>query len=473
MAFDNKYIIQNIYKMGDLFIITISDNYDLYKSHPLSHVDVFTLFGNSNRLGVIVNPIQQYGREVTPIQPVPYQFGPTNINPGYIGAGQIHSDNMESRYNLDGMGYFKAKSRPNFETNTVNDNNITTSISTSVPNDGTLKTVVEIGNSVTVNKDVIYRSLFMYPYEKIDEIFNYTRTFKVTDKQTSGDGYVLTLTNGNISLVTVVLSIDDIEKFFTVGKGKGFTPGFKYANESNVFKTDGTTDKKFDEPIKDEKIVPARIDESNLFSKGDYVMLKEKTIREGIAKGFIKNPLGSIFKGDKCLKILNTYLNILTAEYRFVFGDSNTHLGFTIDVDRVNEVLTKVRLPNATFNILDKITEKVVMIDNSEQREELEKTILAKYPLGSMLHISKKNFMTAVSDGYITGHFGLDLDSDTFLEIINVAVNPISKRVSFTLRKNNVNCGFTIDIDKVGVVTHKPIETKVNKPRTKKSETKK
>ena len=150
-----------------------------------------------------------------------------------------------------------------------------------------------------------------------------------------------------------------------------------------------------------------------------------------------------------------------------------THFGFTIEADRVNEVITKVPLPNDTFNILDKITGKVYMVDNSEQREELEKTILAKYPLGSMLHISKKNFMTAVSDGYITGHFGLDLDSDTFLEIINVAVNPISKRVSFTLRKNNVNCDFTIDIDKVGFVTHNPIETKVNKPRTKKTETKK
>ena len=115
----------------------------------------------------------------------------------------------------------------------------------------------------------------------------------------------------------------------------------------------------------------------------------------------------------------------------------------------------------------------IEVITTQKQREELEKTILVRYPLGSTLHISKKNFMTAVSDGYIAGHFGLDLDSDMFLEIINVAVNPISKRVSFTLRKNNVNCGFTIDIDKVSVVTHKPIETKVNKPRTKKSETKK
>lgn len=61
-VFDNKYIIQNIYKTEDLFVITISDNYDLYKSHPLSLVDVFALFDSDNTLGVIVNPIQQYGR---------------------------------------------------------------------------------------------------------------------------------------------------------------------------------------------------------------------------------------------------------------------------------------------------------------------------------------------------------------------------------------------------------------------------
>ena len=472
-AFGTKYIIQNIHKIEDLFILTISDNYNLYESHLLSLVDVFALFGSANTEGAIVNPDQQYGRAVTPTQPEPCQFGPTNINPGYMGAGQIHSNNMESRYNLDGMGYFKAKSRPNFEINAIKDNKSIMGISTVVRDDSTLKTVVELGNSVTVNKDVFYRSLFTYPDGKIDEIFNNTRTFKVIGISTNGHGYILTLSNGDISLVTVVLSIAGIENFFIIGKGKGFTPGFTHADESGFFKTDGTTDKKFDEPIKDEKIVPARIDEPNLFSNGDYVLLKEKTIREGIAKGFIKDPFGSIFKGDKCFKILNTYLNTLTAEHRFVFGDSDAHLGFTIEADRVNEVITKVPLPNATFNILDKITEKVDMIDNSEQREELERTVLAKYPLGSMLHISKKNFMAAVSDGYITGHFGLDLDSDTFLEIINVAVNPILKRVSFTLRKNNVNCGFTIDIDKVGVVTHKPIETKVNKPRTKKTETKK
>ena len=374
MAFDNKYIIQNIYKTEDLFVITISDNYDLYKSHPLSHVDIFTLFGSDNTLGVIVNPIQQYSREVTPMQLTPYPFGPINAYPGFMGSGQIHKDNIKSRYNLDGMGYLKAMER------------------------------------------------------KMDN----------EPKETTG---------------------------------KGERVKIDFADESSFFITDNTEDKKFDEPLKDEKIVPARIDEPNLFSKGDYVILKEKTIREGIAKGFIKEPFGSIFKDEKRFKILNISLDTLTAEYSFIFDDIETHFGFTIEADRVNEVITKVPLPNATFNILDKITEKVDMV--AKQREVLEKTILAKYPLGSTLHISKKNFMTAVSDGYITGHFGLDLDSDTFLEIINVAVNPILKRVSFTLRKNNVNCGFTIDIDKVGVVTHKPIETKVNKPRTKKTETKK
>ena len=113
-AFDNKYIIQNIYKTEDLFVITISDNYDLYKSHPLSLLDVFTLFGSDNIHGAIVHPNQQYGRVATPIQPEPCQLEPINIIPGFIKAGQIHVDNMKSIYNLDGMGYLKAKSRPNF-----------------------------------------------------------------------------------------------------------------------------------------------------------------------------------------------------------------------------------------------------------------------------------------------------------------------------------------------------------------------
>ncbi len=341
-TFDNKYIIQNIYKTEDLFVITISDNYDLYKSHPLSHVDIFTLFGSDNALGVIVNPDQKYSRKVTPVPPVqkktwrktpsilrndgstilklfdfvnvlgddvayetifedskdcvkivvminkkeklrvldisttgnefvlrlgseniyvsskplrldeiekyfavnsessngsiPSPFEHINVNPGwFLEVGQVHKDNMKSMYNLDGMGYLKAMSRPNFETNAVNDNNSIMVISKLMPDDGTLKTVVEIGNSVTVNKDIFYRSLFMYPDGKIDEIFNNTRTFKVTDIRTSGRGYVLTLTNGDISLVTVVLSIDVIEKFFTVGKGRGFTPGFTYADESGFF----------------------------------------------------------------------------------------------------------------------------------------------------------------------------------------------------------------------------------------------
>ncbi len=108
------------------------------------------------------------------------------------------------------------------------------------------------------------------------------------------------------------------------------------------FKTDNTENKKFDEPIKDEKIVPARIDEPNLFSIGDYVTLKEKTIKEGIAKGFIKNPLGSIFKGDKCFKIVNTSLDTLTAEHTFVFVADDIHFGFTIEVDKANEVIQKL-----------------------------------------------------------------------------------------------------------------------------------
>lgn len=585
-TFDNKYIIQNIYKTEDLFVITISDNYDLYKSHPLSHVDIFTLFGSDNALGVIVNPDQKYGRKVTPVSPVqkktwrktpsilrndgstilklfdfvnvlgddvayetifedskdcvkivaminekeklrvldisttgnefvlrlgsgniyvsskplrleevekyfvfnsespngsiPSPFEHINVNPGwFLESGQIPKENMKSTYNLDGMSYLKVMSRPNFETNAVNDNNSIMVISKLVPDDGTLKTVVELGNSVTVNKDIFYRSLFMYPDGKIDEIFNNTRTFKVTDIRTNGRGYVLTLTNGDISLVTVVLSIDDIEKFFTVRKGRGFTPGFTYADESGFFKTDNTEDKKFDEPIKDEKIIPARIDKPNLFSIGDYVTLKEKTIKEGIAKGFIKNPLGSIFKGDKCFKIVNTSLDTLTAEHTFVFVADDTPFGFTIEADKVNEVIIKIPL---TDTICD-TTEKKDNVLSPKEKEDYIHSTLSKYPVNSELFICKKNFDVGLAEGYITNNFGMNMEYSIVLEISEVSVDAESKKITFTLKKGDSACGFTIEADKAKDVIQKlytgedepnintPLKTK--KTRTKKGETKK
>lgn len=343
-AFDNKYTIVDICKISkDLFKIIIGDNFNVYESHLLSHIDVFTLFGSDNTLGTIVNPNQQYGRVATPIQPEPCQLEPINIIPGFIKAGQIHVDNMNSMYNLDGMGYLKAKSMPNFETNAGNKYKSITDISKLIHDDGTLKTVVELGSSVTVNKDTFYRSLFMCPDGKIDEIFNITRTFKVTYIRTNGLGYVLTLTNGDISLTTVVLSIDDIEKFFTIRKGRGFTPGFTYADERGFFKTDGTTEKKFDEPIKDEKIVPARIDDDNLFSIGDYVTIKDKDLEKGILSGIVKNPFGwEFFENERRFIIYNIFLNRTNTEHTFVLGLDGRYCGFTIEADNAKDVIQKL-----------------------------------------------------------------------------------------------------------------------------------
>jgi hypothetical protein len=256
MAFDNKYIIQNIYKTEDLFVITISDNYDLYKSHPLSHVDIFTLFGSDNTLGVIVNPIQQYNREVIPMQQTPYPFGPINVNPGFMESGQIHKDNIKSRYNLDGMGYFKALER-------------------------------KMGNE---------------------------------PKETTG---------------------------------KGERVKIDFADESSFFITDNTEDKKFDEPIKDEKIVPARIDDDNLFSIGDYVTIKDKDLEKGIANGIIKNPFGwGIFDTvDDPYVIVHSELNIKNTETIYVFRKGESYYGFTVEADKAKEIIRKILFTVTSDNI--------------------------------------------------------------------------------------------------------------------------
>lgn len=278
MAFDNKYIIQNIYKTEDLFVITISDNYDLYKSHPLSHVDIFTLFGSDNTLGVIVNPIQQYNREVIPMQQTPYPFGPINVNPGFMESGQIHKDNIKSRYNLDGMGYFKALER-------------------------------KMGNE---------------------------------PKETTG---------------------------------KGERVKIDFADESSFFITDNTEDKKFDEPIKDEKIVPARIDDDNLFSIGDYVTIKDKDLEKGIANGIIKNPFGwGIFDTvDDPYVIVHSELNIKNTETIYVFRKGESYYGFTVEADKAKEIIRKILFTVTGDNIEEDEVDNTIKPKTKGRKTDKEK----------------------------------------------------------------------------------------------------
>jgi hypothetical protein len=278
MAFDNKYIIQNIYKTEDLFVITISDNYDLYKSHPLSHVDIFTLFGSDNTLGVIVNPIQQYNREVIPMQQTPYPFGPINVNPGFMESGQIHKDNIKSRYNLDGMGYFKALER-------------------------------KMGNE---------------------------------PKETTG---------------------------------KGERVKIDFADESSFFITDNTEDKKFDEPIKDEKIVPARIDDDNIFSIGDYVTIKDKDLEKGILNGAVKNPFGwGVFNtSDDPYVIVHYEINIKNTETIYVFRKGESYYGFTVEADKAKEIIRKIPLTVTGGNIEEDKVDNIIKPKTKGRKTNKEK----------------------------------------------------------------------------------------------------
>ena len=216
------------------------------------------------------------------MQPEPHPFGPINAIPGF-----------------DSMGYLKAMSRPNFETNSVAYNNSTT-----------------------------------------DNKFDKPNGQNITDKAVSvpARGFMKYMPNPE--------------------EWRNICPNIVEEHPKSNIGTNSTTTTKIDDP--------------NLFSNGDYVTLKEKNIKEGIVKGFIKNPLGSIFKGEKCFKIVNTSLDTLTAEYTFVFVAGDTHFGFTVEADKVNEVLTKVPL---TDTISDTTKKKDNVLNPKKTRVKKGETI--------------------------------------------------------------------------------------------------
>ena len=412
MAFDNKYIIQNIYKTEDLFVITISDNYDLYKSHPLSHVDIFTLFGSNNTLGVIVNPDQKYGRKVTTVSPV--QKKTWRKTPSILR------------------------------------------------NDGS--TILKLFDFVNVlGDDVAYETIFEDSKDcvKIVAMINEKEKLRVLDISTTGNEFVLKLGSGYIFVTSKPLSLEEVEKYFVfnsespnsvitvkepeqpvhdiwfdsmckvlgidterslpsfrpinlnygfmeVGQiykdniksrynldgmgyfkalerkmgnepkettGKGERVKIDFADESNFFITDNTEDKKFDEPIKDEKIVPARIDDDNLFSIGDYVTIKDKDLEKGIANGIIKNPFGwGIFDTvDDPYVIVHSELNIKNTETIYVFRKGESYYGFTVEADKAKEIIRKILFTVTGDNIEEDEVDNTIKPKTKGRKTDKEK----------------------------------------------------------------------------------------------------
>ena len=412
MAFDNKYIIQNIYKTEDLFVITISDNYDLYKSHPLSHVDIFTLFGSNNTLGVIVNPDQKYGRKVTTVSPV--QKKTWRKTPSILR------------------------------------------------NDGS--TILKLFDFVNVlGDDVAYETIFEDSKDcvKIVAMINEKEKLRVLDISTIGNEFVLKLGSGYIFVTSKPLSLEEVEKYFVfnsespnsvitvkepeqpvhdiwfdsmckvlgidterslpsfrpinlnygfmeVGQiykdniksrynldgmgyfkalerkmgnepkettGKGERVKIDFADESNFFITDNTEDKKFDEPIKDEKIVPARIDDDNLFSIGDYVTIKDKDLEKGIANGIIKNPFGwRVFNtADDPYVIVQSELNIKNTETIYVFRKGESYYGFTVEADKAKEIIRKILFTVTGDNIEEDEVDNTIKPKTKGRKTDKEK----------------------------------------------------------------------------------------------------
>ena len=412
MAFDNKYIIQNIYKTEDLFVITISDNYDLYKSHPLSHVDIFTLFGSNNTLGVIVNPDQKYGRKVTTVSPV--QKKTWRKTPSILR------------------------------------------------NDGS--TILKLFDFVNVlGDDVAYETIFEDSKDcvKIVAMINEKEKLRVLDISTTGNEFVLKLGSGYIFVTSKPLSLEEVEKYFVfnsespnsvitvkepeqpvhdiwfdsmckvlgidterslpsfrpinlnygfmeVGQiykdniksrynldgmgyfkalerkmgnepkettGKGERVKIDFADESSFFITDNTEKKKFDEPIKDEKIVPARIDDDNLFSIGDYVTIKDKDLEKGIANGIIKNPFGwGIFDTvDDPYVIVHSELNIKNTETIYVFRKGESYYGFTVEADKAKEIIRKILFTVTGDNIEEDEVDNTIKPKTKGRKTDKEK----------------------------------------------------------------------------------------------------
>jgi hypothetical protein len=157
--------------------------------------------------------------------------------------------------------------------------------------------------------------------------------------------------------------------------GKGERVKIDFADESSFFITDNTEDKKFDEPIKDEKIVPARIDDDNIFSIGDYVTIKDKDLEKGILNGAVKNPFGwGVFNtSDDPYVIVHYEINIKNTETIYVFRKGESYYGFTVEADKAKEIIRKIPLTVTGGNIEEDKVDNIIKPKTKGRKTNKEK----------------------------------------------------------------------------------------------------
>ena len=172
----------------------------------------------------------------------------------------------------------------------------------------------------------------------------------------------------------------------------------------------------------------------------------------------------------------------------FVLVADDIHFGFTIEADKVKEIIRKMPLTVIGGNIEE---DKVNNTIKPKSNEDFISEYLSKFPLNSEVFICAKRFEEGLVKGYITNNFGLNMDYNNTLKIHKIIVDPESKKITFNLKADNPISGFTsvsgftIDADKIkdvmqnlftemdGVDNKTSIKTKGRKTNKEKGETKK
>lgn len=192
-----------------------------------------------------------------------------------------------------------------------------------------------IGDKVTYFKLFFNTSLNVNIVEELTKDRDYkNRLYTVSAIFTRGEKFRLNLLYGNTTIETNYLTKEEIIEYFREVAVNNDSKEKRVQEIKNE-----TKDKDFDVS----KLTPARIDDDNIYSNGEYVTIKDSDLEVWILNGIVRNPFGwENFKDTLNLRIVNSTLNTSNTERTFVFSKSDKYCGFTIDADKALDVVQKI-----------------------------------------------------------------------------------------------------------------------------------